>query len=559
MTYAQAQPRPEAFLRFDASQNSYYIAVTTDPKIKSGVDITKVVTAEVYREGQLLSGIRIGPTDNLGSDFTVQLSDQSIFQGSFKPLTLAVSSYPTDAGPRGFMLGVGTEFKTELVANAPSCERRLAVVISGEESTKDPLEATDPQEQQAITRRNNYLLQRARQVLPAYLNNNIPQARVDARTAPSVEPRQVQSIKVIPNPAPDAASVIVCLNLQPDMPNGIYDLEVRYPNNAPVELARPLLKTNLVSLGHKIPDPTSLPPNNGKRPLEDNLDLSVQFASSVRDVERNGVTTRERDNKWKVGLRLAPLLNLLPEPDIGKKNFYFLTPFFVDARVSNGKITKDTLSLNRVYIGSEFELRHYTNPSTYPTYQRYVIRALNASDRDFKQSEWSINFEMQPVFSRLNRPLRWDIKTRRPVLNQNPNAAPFIIPNRTGFGYQVLPLLGVQVGHTYRNRRPFAAIEQTRSVRRAYFGGTINLDLTSFARLTLTDIFYIRGEKANDRGHNYFNGRLELPLPAFSRDSAQSFFMAFERGGQPPFATPDVNAFTFGFRIQWAGWFSKFR
>jgi hypothetical protein len=39
----------------------------------------------------------------------------------------------------------------------------------------------------------------------------------------------------------------------------------------------------------------------------------------------------------------------------------------------------------------------------------------------------------------------------------------------------------------------------------------------------------------------------------------QSVFFSYERGGQPPFSTPDTNALKLGYRIQWDGWFSKRR
>src|SRR5436190_23259742 len=99
------------------------------------------------------------------------------------------------------------------------------------------------------------------------------------------------------------------------------------------------------------------------------------------------LVVRKRENKGTLDLRLAPLLNILRLPEPGSRTFMFLTPFLIDARVSTGKIDKDTLSLNRIAMGPQFEIRHYTDPGTYPSYQRYIFTVTNASDRDFKQAE----------------------------------------------------------------------------------------------------------------------------------------------------------------------------
>ena len=76
------------------------------------------------------------------------------------------------------------------------------------------------------------------------------------------------------------------------------------------------------------------------------------------------------------------------------------------------------------------------------------------------------------------------------------------------------------------------------------------LNLTPHVTLSLSDIFYVRGEAPAHRGRNYFNGTVEAPLGNLIRNTAQSVFFSWERGTQPPFATPAVNALKFGYRVR---------
>ena len=69
----------------------------------------------------------------------------------------------------------------------------------------------------------------------------------------------------------------------------------------------------------------------------------------------------------------------------------------------------------------------------------------------------------------------------------------------------------------------------------------------------------MRGESDDDRFHNYFKASFEVALPAFSDESAHSVFFGYEKGNKPPFATPDVNALKLGYRVQWDGWFQRWR
>lgn len=549
---------PEVFLRWDFDRENYYIAVKSNKDFDTSADYTSTIKAAIYQDGKLLTTPTVGHSDGMGSDFTL-LFDNTAWVDRTKVLTLAVFSFPTQNGENGFLVPVSLEFNVSLKKDSVPCGRGFAILVDTEKY-QPPITSDSSIEE---FRRNTYLLRRADHLYNTIISNE-PKARVDAYNREAVSPADV---RLGQNPRnPESASFILCSYIETNA-SGAYDLELAFQNDSlsskfPVELANRLLILKTQTQSRKPPDAAKLdeaPKSTGKRPLDDNLDIQVLLTSSVKDEDREGVMTRFRDTKWKAGIRLAPWLNVLKEPDIDRNTFYFLTPFFVDARVSSGEITKDTLSLNRVYLGSEFEIRHYSSPTTYPTYQRWIIRAQNASDRDFKQVEFTGGLEFQPVFSKFNRPLKSGVTSRRPILNPDKNAPDITNSNSLGFGYQFLPQAGFQLGKAYRNKNPIAAINQTDFVRRFYVGGTLHLDLTSYVRLSVTDILYFRGERPESVRHNYFNGTVEMPLPSWSKSIGNAFYLSFERGGQPPFATPDVNSFTAGYRIQWHGWFDRFR
>src|SRR5437588_12477035 len=114
-------------------------------------------------------------------------------------------------------------------------------------------------------------------------------------------------------------------------------------------------------------------------------------------------------------------------------------------------------------------------------------------------------------------------------------------------------MVGFEFGRTYRRNRPAPAIKPSDTVRRLYVGMNISLTPARFLTLTVSDTFYFRFESKTDRYHNYFKGGLEFPLngPTNFDRPAQTLFLQYENGGQPPFATPDVKSLKFGYRVQW--------
>jgi hypothetical protein len=517
-----------------------------------GTDLTpdqvrSQVLVSVYQKGSLIQ-TTIGPPDIYGSDFTISILDPQVLKDGLGSLQVAVHQYPVAKDKTsGFMAGVATEVVSSLTLNNGNCFEGFPLEVSLDPAVAD----------------SAYGVQRLNKLLK-YVKGHAPAVLVQAHTWDDTKPWTLRP-QFVSFGVPDTDKRFVpCYTLAKDPPTGTFDIRFDYPPDALIELRHPFLKTGVVNAGH-IVSPGSLDTGEvGKRAVEQNLDVAVQFGSSVSDkTEKDAagmdVPVRKRESRGTLDLRLAPWLNVLDLPGPGSRTFKFLTPFLIDARVSTGKVNKDTLSLNRVWFGPQFEIRHYTDPQTYPTYQRYIFSFTNASDRDFKQAEWKVSFEFQPVFSALNRPLSFRSKNFDPKLDPDPNRAQDDIPVKLGLGVQVLPVVGFEAGKTWRNKHPFAAIAQTTFVRRFYFGGTINLDLTSFVQVSVKDFFYVRGETPGDRGRHYFLGSVTVPFPSFTRNSSSSAFFSFERGGQPPFASPDVNSVKLGYRVQWDNWFGKRR
>jgi hypothetical protein len=297
----------------------------------------------------------------------------------------------------------------------------------------------------------------------------------------------------------------------------------------------------------------------GERELEQNLDLGVTFTSSVANkkipaTDTTAATTkRERTSRGVLDVRFAPTLNVFNRVIVSNKWLSFWTPIYLNANVATGKIDEDTLSLNRVLIGTEFELRrnvrHTTvedNPATpanetryeYPSTHRVIFGFTHASDRDFKQKEFTGKVEYKPIFWKLNNPINLNYTVKNGEKREG------------NFGFVFLPTLGFEIGRTYSRRNPAPAIKPSDTVRRFYAGVEMNLDVTRHLTFSIIDTFYVRGETPDDRAKNYFKGGIEAPLGVVFNRAVHSLFFNFERGDLAPFATPSVNALKVGYRIQ---------
>lgn len=528
-------PKPKAFLRHRTAPGGYYIAVYPDPPVDSGAEID----AQLFTKSTVSIPSRLGPGDAFGSVFTIEVNNaqQTALEAAYKGLTVTLR-YPTQKNQVGSLIPVTLEVLLSIDPSKVGCRSGLVYSLG---TAKEELA-------------NRYTQARSAELVD-YTTKNLRSGRIQKLgDMVAYEP-----FVVLGDPLDISYQVRRCLTFNPVHTRGTFRYEISLAPDAPLELRTPL--TGKVDLKTAANVPTSSDTTDiTKRKFEKNLDAAVQFSSSVDDVGDPAVRTRV--NKGTLDLRLAPLLNVLAPPTQNDTIFKYWTPISINARVSTGSITKATISTNRIDVGSDFEFRKYpARAGDYPNFARFILSARNSSDRDFKQAEVKGVAEFDPVLGFLDHPLavkepqrvKWQVNSDDNPKDMNE------IPIPGNFGWQVLPQFGVEFGRTYRNHQRLATELVDEAVRRFYFGGSVRIDITKRVDLTALDQFYVRGEKKEDRLHNYVKTALEFILPEFSPNAAHSVFISFERGNLPPFTTHDANAAIIGYRVQWDHWTGQVR
>lgn len=365
----------------------------------------------------------------------------------------------------------------------------------------------------------------------------------------------------------DDRFVLVCIPTQNHLPTEDFNAIFSLPINPPRELAAKLKKTGLPGIT-SISSPANAATDEevGKRKIEQDLDVAFSLLSSVEEVEKENpdptqsvpIKVRERKTRGTLDLRITPLGTRSwiyvagddTETTRTSGHYFALSPLFIDAKVSTGKITTETLSLNRVVIGPQGEYRYVYNNTTFPTYFRFIGRLSNASDRDFKQNEYKATFEFRPVFGKINHPLASIQAAQRRVIASEGDTENIFVSFARG-GYEFIPIMGGELGRTWSRRDPAEAVKPTDPVKRIYGGMEITLTPITRTKFTLTDIFYYNFGEVTKRRANYFSGSMEVLLGEFldSRRAAHSVFISYEKGQQPPFTNAGVNVVKIGYRI----------
>jgi hypothetical protein len=401
---------------------------------------------------------------------------------------------------------------------------------------------------------------------------------VEAESQKDKEPLKIKSVELVPRfktkasrgsspgfSVEEQGGLFLCVTTDRP-PIDQFDAAFTLSGGVPFELRGAILATELPGFSNiEVSSAADDTGNVGVRSLEKNLDLGLSLTSSVEDKEVTDpatlkkVNVRKRTTRGTLDFRFAPFLNTsfgYEHPKTGAwQSFY--TPIFVDAKVSTGRIADDTLSLNRIVIGTEKEYRYQENTKRFPTFYRVILRGSHASDRDFKQGEYKFTGEFVPNLGPLVHPLTSFTSHSVHHLDNDPDRGVKLIPGVRG--YEIRPVLGFEIGRTYYRRNPASAVKPSDTVRRFYFGGEILIDITERLNLKFSDTMYLRGESKLDRLHNYFIGEIDLPIGHRWNNTGFSLFASFERGGQPPFASPDVNVFKIGYRVQSRNWFDSFR
>ncbi|MDQ1558316.1 MAG: hypothetical protein QOD32_1376 [Pyrinomonadaceae bacterium] len=532
-----APPEPEAYLRHETGGGAnaapgFYIEVyMKTPLAGQGVGDIRASLRDTGK-GRLISSSVASSTEgdsNFRIPFTESEADIIKQMGNY---VVFVDAYPTASGNLDKQIKVATDVTIETERNDSCNDPSLPFPHL-------PFSIT-------VTRATNfpYALRRI-EAVKELLNRPEEAARLTDATvtvSPAAPQRSVVRRITLRPPGTDSVGtqlLFACVALAEPPPSGGSTFSMDFIAPAPFELRQATLKFELSGL--------TPPKVDGERTKADFLDLGVTLTSSVADEKQEDETTkRERTTRGVLDLWFAPILNLRKVKAVGTDGglVQIFTPFYIDAKVSTGKITEDTLALNRINLGSTYEFRHYLNSNDYPDLMRHSLSFQHSSDRDFKQDEAKFIYEFQPSFGAINQPLGSapDIVDGKPVPNQSDK-----------FGLQIVPLLGVELGRTYRVRDPKDFEGINRNVYRFYFGTNMTFEVTKHFKLSLLDRFYVRGETPDDRGRNYFTASVEAPLISFGtekRQAAHALFFSFERGDQPPFTSPGVNVFKFGYRIR---------
>lgn len=529
----EAARDPEAYLRHETASSSsatnFYVEVYMFSPLASGRNVADIRAAlRDTDKGRLLS-TTVVPSLEGSSNFRITVTEpEADIIKQMSNYVVFVDSYPAEGGSVDKQIKVGVDVTIKVEANARCVTPNQPFSITVTRETDFPYAL------RRIEEVRNFLAQSdaPRHITAKILvKNKLPEGRDVRRLTLFQTNTDALGMK----------EFFACVELVQSPPAGESELSLDFREPAPFELRQQTLKFGLNNV--------STPNTSEKRTLEDFLDLGLTLSSSVKDEKQDdGTTARERTTRGVMDLFFAPILNLRKVKARGAGGVVqVFTPFFIDSKISTGKITEDTLALNRVNLGSTYEFRHFPNTNAYPDLMRHMLNFQNTSDRDFKQAEWKFSYEFQPLFGAINQPLGSapDIVSGKVAPNQGDN-----------FGLEIVPILGIELGRTYRVRNPEDFEGVSRNVRRFYFGVNMTFDLTRHLRLSLLDRFYVRGETPNDRGRHYFMGSIEAPLVAFGsakRRAAHALFLSFERGDQPPFSNPSVNVFKFGYRIRARG------
>jgi hypothetical protein len=526
----------EAYIRADSSsrETHYYIEVYMKKTLKTGqrFEDIKVSLRDMDRKKLIPSTVTASPEGDSNFRITINESESTILKQQ-KNYIVFVDRYPSETGDIDSQANVTMDLTARIENNLACVNPFLPVSVTVTRNSAAGYAVRRMEEIKGLLDQPSA----ASLLAPQIVNSTTGQA----------EDRHISSVSKIRvnRDAIGIKEMFGCLQVTGSQPAGQYELSIKFIEAAPPELRGQQSKVSLN--GGTVPSATA-----AKRDVQDFLDLGLALTSSVKNQTLpNKTIQRTRTTQGTIDLWFAPILNLKKVKETGRDSgiVQVFTPFYIDAKAATGKITKDTLSLNNINLGSTYEFRDYLNTHAYPDLLRHSLSVVHASDRDFKQDEIKFKYEFQPLFGGVNQPLGSapDIFNRKPIPNQSDR-----------FGLQIMPVVGVELGRTYRVRDRKEFDGTSRNVRRFYFGGDMIFDLTKYVKLSLSDRFYIRGEMptSSGRNRNYFLGTFEAPLAGIGNSrlrAAHALVLSFERGDQPPFTNPSVNVFKIGYRIRARG------
>ncbi|HWC00328.1 MAG TPA: hypothetical protein VG672_26655 [Bryobacteraceae bacterium] len=341
----------------------------------------------------------------------------------------------------------------------------------------------------------------------------------------------------------------VCLALHEPLPAGSLDAKLGFlsPTGLPLPSDLSEAETNSSLAGPQLaPEVTGSTPS--AKGFVRELDLAGVLLSSVQDTTAGGAAVRSRTTKAAGDLFFAPILKLrkLSYRDLGSSFVTFFTPFALEAHASNQRITRDTLSQNRIVMGPEYELRWYlrnAQGAISDNLIRLILSFKSASDRDFKLIEPKFVAELRPVWGKANRVVvdpKWLKGTgRRRTVGEK-------------IGRTLSPFLGFEEGTSYLRGRTSPVETAPGAFTRGYFGGDAGIDFNGRLSFSTTQTIYIRGERNRDLVH-YMKNTAQWTLASAGPWGAYGVFVSFEKGPLPPFRST-TNSVNVGLRWQSSHW-----
>jgi hypothetical protein len=522
-----SQIDPEAFLRIEAGP-VFYVEVYMHQALAAGQDISTIRASLRDTVHTKLISTTVSTSSEGNSNFRIVIPEsEAAIVEHLQDYVVLVDAYPAAGGNVDAQLSVGLEVSWKLETN-PDCRTQENLQVNV---------IRDSDHTYAINRMEEIVRELSKPNAKSFISAQVKQNG-------NVENRTVRSFGPVTPPARGFSGKIeshACISFAETPPAGESELQVHFIAPMPLEL-RSAQTAPLTSASS--PDATS-----EQRDSKDFFDLGLTLTSSVaNETQEDETVRRERTTRGALDLWYAPVLN---KRTVGARGLggwvQEWTPFYLDAKVATGKITADTLALNTINLGSLYEFRQYLNTHAYPDLFRHALTFKHTSDRDFKQDEFKFTYEFQPIWGRINRPIGSAPNLLRDEIVEN---------DKDRFGLEIIPIVGVELGRTYRVRDPKEFEDVSRNLRRFYFGADMAFDFTKFVRLELSDRYYVNGEDPDNHTRNYFLGSLELPLAKINTSRVRAhhaLFLSFERGDQPPFANPGVNVLKFGYRIRSRG------
>lgn len=245
-------------------------------------------------------------------------------------------------------------------------------------------------------------------------------------------------------------------------------------------------------------------------------------------------TTNEKPKRKKeatLDLRLASPTSTFADED---SRYAEWTPVQLDAQMSNGKLTGDSISTNTIRLFTQVQQVFYTTEDGPTTFFRLVGEGGINADRDLRTIEYTGvgDFRWHPGF--LNR-----------VLGRDP------VGEVTRIRAEFIPI-GIELGHRQVRRDPLFLADDF--ARRLRFGAKFELLKAPYFEFSIEDRIWWRGEFPDHKFKNFFTTTFTyLPIGANTNSSAGIFF-SYERGSLPPFTTQRASTLKMGFRIRRRTW-----